>query len=817
MAGPWEEYQTSEPKTEGPWANYAPKPPERSVASFGVASPSGTLALGQEAVVAQERLRQTRNSEINAVLGDAFDPETTFIGGVEGFFRQMDITRSGALQDKQRKFRETFPEGALILVQTSQGPILLARPDPSSSFQEISRSAQMAGGLVSEPTILGTAGAFAAGPAGPALTALGVGAGIVAQSKIEQARGYGTAEGGLGRAFAEGGVAGATDVMLRGLGRIFMGARRFGLERLVIKEGLDAANELGLEPLAVGQVGGPFVRGLFRQVAVTAERVERKISAEGESLLNSFRAMSEQTAATSSDDVLLNVMKAQQGELSDLITLPGLLRTDAGTALQKGIETYRKASKRLIGRLYAKAMALSDDVIFNLRPTQSVANDVRRGVLGRGEEVTRAEISPIVDEFGRPITREITETRAVSLAETPAGRLEEVVDDILALDPNVAKFAAKGGEFTSFEQIKTLRTRLFDLKQSDDGMIRREAKRLWASLTGVMDNPISGNPDFVAAYRKASGVNRIVEDTLDLSFIGRLIRSDTPEALAAKYFRPGHATELNTIREIVPAPRWKEFKTSFAADVANSPTAREGLSRIERFKATDPDGLRLLLSPMEESELSSFLTRKAQFEASPVREIIAKQMTDGEKFVAMAKTGTAGELADAIRLSGGPGSDYALNAKAGVYLSIMNEARDTTVRGVDVINANKLLSAIERWKKSGKIDVLFDENDWRRLSQFQKYAAPISETADIGGGMMAGSIRQEAARATIDTLTGETKRVIRKLVRPLLQNEMMAWVLSRPSTYHAIGGAEGGRLPLREIGLSLMIADREAALETEQK
>ena len=41
-----------------------------------------------------------------------------------------------------------------------------------------------------------------------------------------------------------------------------------------------------------------------------------------------------------------------------------------------------------------------------------------------------------------------------------------------------------------------------------------------------MDNPISGNPDFVAAYKKASAANRIRETNLDKTFVARALQAD---------------------------------------------------------------------------------------------------------------------------------------------------------------------------------------------------------------------------------------------------------------------------------------------------
>ena len=485
-----------------------------------------------------EQERQARQNSIFDVLGDSYDPTTTMS---EGFFTQMDMSRSNALEDKQKKFRRDFPEGSLISIPVEGDNVFFGRTNVKDRYREMALSPQIAGAVLSEPFLLGMAGSLTLGPLG---TLLGVGGGVLLESEIEEARGFGQDAPGLGQAVKEGATAATVELIFRGFGRFVFGPRNPPAIQQGLVDAVRASRELGLEPLAVGQLGGPFQRGVFRQVGVTSPRIERKITAEELSLLEAVKKEAGRLPEGTTDAVLLAIVRAQQDELSALIRLPSLRRADAGTALNEGLETYRKASARLRNRLYDKAIELSDDVSFNLRSAQAIARDVKTGVRGRGKETTRTEVSPIVDEFDRPITREIKERAQVAIAETPEGKLAEVISDILKLEPNVSKFAVRGKKFTGFEQIKTLRTRLFDLKQSDDGAVRREATRLWKSLTGVMDNPVSGDPGFTRAYKTASTFNRIREDTLSKTFVARALRNDTPETLARTYMAPGHATEL---------------------------------------------------------------------------------------------------------------------------------------------------------------------------------------------------------------------------------------------------------------------------------
>src|SRR3990167_4480241 len=189
------------------------------VSPTGVESPSGAIELGQEFEQERQARREARHGEISAILGSAFNPEGQFD---EEFWRQVDIYRSGALSDKQRKFRLTFPDGDLISVPTSFGGVLLARPDKDSPYKEIGLAPSFVGALVSEQMLGGTVGSFF----GPVGTFAGTTLSVLAQTEIEKMRGFGQGELGLTGALEQGGIATAADVAMRGASRVIMGRAR---------------------------------------------------------------------------------------------------------------------------------------------------------------------------------------------------------------------------------------------------------------------------------------------------------------------------------------------------------------------------------------------------------------------------------------------------------------------------------------------------------------------------------------------------------------------------------------------------------------
>lgn len=782
------------------------------------------------AIAEGNRRRDERLSRINGtvggMLGANYDPDGEFgLDSLEEFMRMADVARSKSLVDQLKKFRETYPEGDLLVIPTEEGDIPVARRSKSEPYARVVGLPAFAAAVGSEPVAYGTLGATLGGTVGPFTgvlgTIVGTGIGVGVQIGTERLRGYGEGEGGAPRAIQEGLTAGAVDAALRGGGsairamRGVSGATTFR-QRMELAEVVEAIPELGLEPLAIGQTGPKFARGIYRQVGATSQRVESQITAQEQSLLTKFRELSSDDITALSEDAVLDVVRAQHKELSELMSFPVLSRMETGDALQTALETYRKAQKTAISKLYGEAMERSAEVTFVLKDAQAVARDIQLGVRGRGKPITETVESPILDASGRAITSTKTTTPTVALAETPQGGLKAVVDDLLALDPTVTELVAKGKVFPAFEQIKTLRTRLFDLKQSDDGAVRREATKLWKALTTTMDSPISGDPGFVEAYRAASMANRLFEDTMEKSFVARVLKSDTPENIIKTMFQPGSEKAIRTMRDILPPAEFQKLQQGFVADILRAKTGQAGLSRLDTFVYRDPRALGLLVPRDQQTAVRKFLTRRAQFEASPAQAILTRQFTDAERVVQIVNSGTAGELTDAVVRGGGIDSKFADVARAGVYRHLLNEATVTSRSGIEVLDTTRLLNAIEKMKATDKLSALFRRTDWQKLELFRRYAAPISEATDVGGGMMAGSLRQRAVDAPTEIATGGLVQVATRLVRPLYANEVTAKILSRPASYSALTARPSTYNMVNNGALALFLMTQELGRESQE-
>lgn len=723
---------------------------------------------GAQTAYEMKQKNDARLQSLQQAFGENFDPSDTFGEGFGDFITQADIARSQRPVDVERKFKSKYPEGDIQAVIFNGDPVWVGRKTPVEKFRELGMAPRVAGSLINEPTILGAMGPLGASTVGGAalMTGLSTAGGKLLQQGIEGMRGYGDGISPKDAA-AEGGVAaGMTGLM--GAGARLMGMRPRTVRGANMDRGIIAAEQEGLEPLVWGQVSdSPLIRSSYRQVGATSQRVANTQDAQTASLLKAVQKQVDEGLGVSglTDDALQDIVNAQHKELSQIIQPESLTRVSAGEALQTGAKTYKAATARLADRYYNKAAEYADGIQFDVRGARDEAARILKGTEGMSIAGDGVRVS------------------------APArGEFKDALESVAALKSPIADFNDKN----AYEILKEARTRFFDLKHSDDPMVRREAGKMWSELTKAMDNPaykvtdLPGdakltqklNQDFVKANNRARDFWRVREENLEKSFVARALATDTPEKIAATYFRPGNTTALTSIKEIIPKPQWKTFTKSFQTDLMSAKTGREALTRLDNFAATDPDGLRLLMSPMEEKLTRKYLTKKMQFEASPARKFLQKNMTEAERAVGLMQKGSVADVADLVRLSGGRNSPQAQSLKAGVYKNILDQARDTTSSGNEIIEPRLLMKAIADWKKTGKLDELFSDADWARIENFNRYASPLTETTDIGGGMMRGQLSQELVSAPTDLLT-DAKKILTPL-KKIYSNEVTAWMLSRP-------------------------------------
>ena len=754
-------YEVMPPKSEGVVAGGTeddfpqPKPQfDLPFPTLPTTSPFGTKLLKNLETEIREK-----DTQIRRFVGEDYDPSTTL---PDSFGLVFDMNRNLALQDKQKKFKSAYPNGRLISVPTATGNIIMGQTEIGEPFRELPLGPQVASTFASAEGALSMGGSILH----PAYTFGGAFLGNLIDNYIEQERGFSNQVSYLD-ALKVGGVAVATDIATRGVGRIFFGPKHPADAAKAMADAVQASKELDLKPLAIGQLSGVIRRGMFQQIARTSPRVQNILTEQQQRLKVSLETQAAIPEGSTIQDMMA-VVRAQTDELDSLINPSGLTRPNAFAALQRGLKNYKNAGRHVRDRLYTHAIGLADDVQMDLIPAFKVAVKLGAGV--------RARVPGPIP--GVKQLRRISKGPAGERAEMD-DLLLDIIDMSKANDGLITNTGTGELKSTAFEQIKALRERAFDLKHSDTPRIRRDANEVYTALTRVMDNPVSGDPGFIAAWRNANYFNRQFETNLDFGDVTRMIQTDSPERIASKFFNPGFSKELGTIRALVPETQWEQFANGFRTDILHMEKGQTALTRMDNFKSRDPDGWALLVSPRQEREMRNILVRKSQINKSPVRKLIREELTEGERILSLAREGKVGQLVDIMNKSGGVTSPLAEKARAAVYKDILDFSTTTNKQGIDVIDALSLVDRVDFWRASGKLTTFMRESDFRTLELYRQYAVPMTEAGDVGGGMMAGQLRQQIIKAGPEAAAGRFGTA-KRVFRTIWGNELTARFLSRP-------------------------------------
>ncbi len=770
------------------------------ISSFGVTSGRGAMQLGRETVERMEAAVQQRQNQLTDILG-----EDNFLAGegLNDFLLRADLARSDKFSEKRKKFLQKHPQGQFIAQPLGNEELtILFREDRGKPFREVSplKSSPIpnvgdlgtiAGIGISEPVVSAGIG-FALG--GPVIGAFAAGAGVLNQSQIEKMRGFEDTPRGEVRtqAVVEGVSVLAGDAALR-LGRRAVTAAGAGnvsslfTQRTGARRAATAAHEEGLPAIMTGQTAkSPLVRGAFQQTAGTSPIAREGAAVQRIALRGRLQEqVSEESLQALTNGQLGQLIIASSEEL-DRIVVPYALATSKGAgvnALDRSFNNFVKTSDEWVGRRYEQALSLTDDVAYTLGRAQNLAKEINTGVLARARTRTAAELTELQGRFPKQTQR---------VSRKPTGELKSVIDDLLAINPVVSKFKARGKEFDAFTQIRTVRSRLFDLKQSSDPFVRDTANKLWVSVTEAMDNPISGDPKFVNAYRAASNADHFREGILSLDFVRKIVRGDIKElggaaSVVNTLIQPGSFNSLQLVKRLMPEQDFRVLQDYFKSQLKRDPGKIQAEFRKYR---NDPRTLQLLMSKDEIAAFEEYGFKMANLEKGPLQNIFQSDLDLGERALEFANTATRKQMADIVTKSGGPNSEFARSIKSGIYQRILDTATVIDDEGVTTLSPSIVTAEIKKLRP--KLGGLFSPEDWRRLENFEVFSAVTSQTTDVGGQMQAGSVRA-AMTNFLNPLT------VVGGIHTMVSNRITGRILSSPVSYRVLQSAPGKGWQARRV------------------
>ena len=662
------------------------------------------------------------------MLGPNFDPETFAGPGL-----RWSLARGDNLEEKKLRLKKKYPGGDIRVLPES---IVMGFSDDTLVWRETEQSQwKMIEPQGFEWDDLGMDVAEAIAPSaesivGETLLAIGTGGGSVPVTvgrqvlgaligeTIEQATQYvtGVQDQSIGEVAMEVGVEGAWSggggFAMSPLAGLYNGLRGAGALR-VGDDGLEvirAANELDRKG-----IGEKLTPGL-----TTDNPAMILQEAQGSALLPSFRRRYREMLKALDVAVLSsapgNAAEAMRGVVTSLrdfsnfflgkIKRAGVPLGEAGKALQAGVEVYGKQSKVVVDDLYTAAGRIQDP-IFDMEPFHVVAGDLRAGAKGK---------------FNKQLNDPLRELNSITGPKTlPSGNILSVTD-----------------------QIRNVRTTLWDLKQVKPGEIPTQAtgqaNDLYKALTGVLENPKNADPNFLKAWGAASDASALRRKTLGQAAVMIVAKSETPFKLARSLVRPGEVDNLLALRNTVPELYWNHFVDAAYGEILKDPANAKGI-----FDAFDQETLDALLPRAEQKLLKRVVDELDRIGSVGVDEIAEMQIKN-KNFVDVLIRETKPRDAYMMIRSMNNTNDKATREsfRAAIVEWAWDGVIEPTKSGLKA-NADVLKSRVKDLKKSGIWDILSTE-ERRIIGNAQIVSRAFQRVSDAGVSIQAAEAAKNVTR-----------------------------------------------------------------------
>ena len=749
---------------------------------------------------------------LKKAFGQKYNEEMIFGDSPRDAFASWDIARDENISDKQKKFKEYYPNGEFDVVPYNGKKITVARTDPSKNWMKIGESIpeRLISGVADEATagaLVGeTIGArtvpIVGGPLGAGFGSV---IGDVMKTKIEQLRGY-EKDKSLFRpeqvplalantAFSWYGNKGAYGAAKD----LFDNQLATGDITKPVADAVKFAREEGLPDITFGQATtNPIIRAWYKQ-AVSLDEPTRKLAIQSNlAAVRKFTDLLYQNKNPDglSKDTLTNLLDMARynvGKIISSIKSKEITARDAGRFLEEGVDNWSdlmEAPGGYFSKLYNDVWAKGGDVKFDLSPTKAyIQKKYITGTLGKGVD-KEVPTGLFLDKEGKiPITKTVSED--VNIPGSPSGELKSAIDTLMSLDSTITKHNAKNGNtYESFEQIKDLRARFGRLSGSPDPNIAGPAKDIYRNLTDTIENGtvITGaNPADAAAavdaFKLASSEYRKYQKLLELRPIAKLqegLNAGNYVTLQDGLMRPGNYDAYKAIADIIPGAQDKlraMFFTKMLAGDRNqaitgvwedtiTPTLRKFTN------ANDKESLAFLLKPGEQSQLLTYARNRGILENGLLEKLSKLDRDSSATAFEAIKNGKAEDLENLFYVAGGRGTATGDALRAGVLQRLYEGSVVSLDRYGDVFNYEKFRTQLSDMKNKGTLQKLFNKKEIDFLENIDNYVDVVK--LDVGSGTSlqtasyaAGAVKVPA-EAVIDVAKGKEEKAVSKVVKALV-------------------------------------------------
>lgn len=562
-----------------------------------------------------------------------------------------------------------------------------------------------------------------------------------------------------------GAVGGANAVTGRGLFSEGKGPLKISPEKadLVRKA---RSSDLQLDPLFLHQELGnhPILNRLASQAGSSSTTFREALESQLRSGALSYQKLAKELSSsqeTAGAIILKEARKGYEKALGEIEkTTSKVEMRGAGNALKEAVKNdYIRKSQAEVSRLYndVERFAAEEGPIFNVTETQAVATRFRQGKEAVGLQGEEAFVS------------------------AARGQYRQVLDDFLSVS----------GEQTSYEALKSIRTRLGEIIEahppgSPGGSIGGEAKYLYKSLSKDIAKPTNSAPNFVKANTDASAKALERFEVIGDSDIQKIIATGNEFKLAKMLAAPGGISNstLKALKEASPE-RMNTIREYTKANILLDETGSQAALNTWLGQFGDKEALAFFLgngnkmvAKAELGNLRELAQRIDTLRLGPVGDMAKLQVSQQLKArqalsVMISEKTTPQDIKMFVELVGGEGSLGHKAVISAAYEDFVARMVAKTPSGLETINQTALRNGIELYKKSGVWDILRPIDRTRIEALDAYYSMLIHGGKDVGASLeVAQAITNLKHPATF--ITGVHQLGMNSVMGKIMMNDKLA-------------------------------------------
>lgn len=544
-------------------------------------------------------------------------------------------------------------------------------------------------------------------------------------------------------------------------------------------QAMRAGKRLEAPPLLPSQIArSPLIQRLGQLSAATVKTVGDYVREQHNASVRALFRLRAQDVTKYVNRELKGIHDDATKQIINAVTDRQVTLQRGGNAVAHGVAEYDDLATTLVNTAYADARKVATPE-FEVTPAQQMAEEILQG---------------------RPSAT--VEGGTQRLNEVSTG-LQREAEKLLNIDPNLPDVQVGERIVTGTDQLRQIRSNLWDLKTPRKGEIARDqekqAGRLFAAVDFVLKNPKNADDRFIGAWRAANELASDRFSTMEKIIVARAGRDETPAKLAASFVKPNEVDNILVMRDVLPADRFLELRQAALTDFISP----QNIRRLpQRFDSFDEPTLDALFTKQQQDALREAAEGVRRLNASRLQETIELKDRAIDAITDVVENND-GNAARVILENIGPRDGQRSRAIRAGLIEMVVDRSITVDRGVRSFNKAGFTKTLTELNKKGFLAAL-TVGDKKLLANLRNYVDFLPVSADPGVSI-----------AATETAAG-VRGLERTAIITLLENVGTGRLFTSKFFQRAVAGSGQPSKPFRNLRLVGAVLGGVAAEEAQQ-